>query len=310
VNSQSRAGRLIVPALVSVMLLFPLAHTQATNTLCSYDSGTDRVTLTVSLIEDVRLFVTGGGEFRWEDTQTNVVTDCQNSTVNNTGDVVVNDFSNPTDLPEIILDFRHRWGPGVMPEATGRSEIEVDVNDNSGGNDTLMILGSPRRNHFVFGASGFNLNSDNDGNDVQLPIGVIEELYAKGRERGDQLSVRGGSGTGADFVTESVTLQGDGGSDSLLGGDGDEDLRGIDGDDTLLGGLGVDQLFSDDGDDLLKGGRGPDELDGQRGKDRLRGQRGSDDLEGGPGDDDLEGGLGTDTCEGGSGVDSINGCEI
>jgi Ca2+-binding RTX toxin-like protein len=303
-----RTRRYIIPLSLALLLLAPAGPSHATLTTCSYDSSTDRVTLGVSVELNVRLFVNDSGAFKWKDTETNVVADCQKATVNNTSNVVVDDFTGANDLPEIALDFRNRWGPGTTPEMTGRSEIEVDVNDRNGGNDTLMILGSPRRNHFVFGASGFNLNGDNDGNDVQLPIGVIEELYVKGRDRGDRLSVRGGSGTGADFVTELVTLQGDGGSDSLLGGDGDEDLRGIDGDDTLLGGLGVDQLFSDDGDDLVRGGRGQDELDGLKGKDKLFGQRGPDDLEGGPGDDDLDGGPGIDTCDGGPGVDSISSC--
>jgi Ca2+-binding RTX toxin-like protein len=284
--------------------------TNATNTTCAYISADHEIVMTVSLIEDVRLFVNGAGEFKWEDTQAGIVEDCQKATVENTDLVEVNDFTNSSDLPEIILDFRRKWGPGFTPEGTPRrSEIEVEVNDNSGGEDELFVLGTHRRDTMVFGGSGFNLNDDNDGDDVTLLTGVIEVLYVKGGARADLLSVRGGSDTGSEFVTNAITLQGDAGADSLFGGSGDEDLRGIDGDDRMFGATGIDQIFADEGDDLLRGGGGADELDGMRGRDRLRGQEGPDDLEGGPGEDDLDGGPGSDMCSGGAGPDSLARCE-
>jgi Ca2+-binding RTX toxin-like protein len=284
----------------------------ATMTTCSYLSEQKQVSMVVSFIRDIRMFVTKTGDFKWEDTESGETFDCQAATVENTDGVVISDFTNLNDNPEIILDLKRRWGPGFTPEKTGRSEIEVDVNDqgkNGAGHDTVMILGNRRPNVYVFGASGFNLNADNDGDDVQFPVGTIEELYVKGREKADRLSVRGGSGTGGEFTTDSVTLQGDDGGDTLKGASGDENLRGLDGNDDMFGAAGTDRLFSDDGADLLEGGRGDDELDGMRGNDRMRGQKGPDDLEGGPGDDDLEGGAGIDTCSGGPGADSITGCE-
>jgi hypothetical protein len=273
----------------------------ATATVCTYSGAPDnQVNMQMAFIPDIRMFVTESGEFKWEDTETGAVDDCGPATVENTNSVVIADFTDPADTPEIVIDRRRPWGPGLKLEKNGKSEIEVDVQAHRDHFETLKVMGSDRKNHFVFGAMGFNLNQDNDGNDIEITHNPIDELYVKGRSRADTLTVRGGSETGEPFLTTSVTLQGDRGADVLEGASGDENLRGLKGADRMFGGTGLDQMFSDAGPDLVVGGRGGDELYGMKGGDRLRGQRGPDELVGGPGIDD---------CSGGPGVDTLTGCE-
>lgn len=65
----------------------------------------------------------------------------------------------------------------------------------------------------------------------------------------------------ADDVTgyrDSVTLQGNGGDDILVGGRSADHLAGDGGADTVRGGGGADTIMSNDGDDVLSGGRGAD----------------------------------------------------
>jgi Ca2+-binding RTX toxin-like protein len=307
VKTRTRSHATAILATVAFASAIMVSPVKATETLCFLSSKT--VTMQVAFAPHIRMFVTKSGEFNWKDTETGVVQDCGASTVDNTSTVQVSDFTSAKQTPEITLDFTRRWGPGNELEKVGKSEIEIKINDFDGGHETLALIGTSRRDHYVAGQLGFNLNGDNDGDDILIPNGPIEELYIKGRDRGDLLTVRGGFGTGGPFLTNLVTLQGDGGPDTLRGTSGDERLRGLEGDDRMFGAGGIDLIFADDGADLLKGGGGGDELDGMNGGDRLRGQKGPDDLEGGPGPDDLEGGSGNDTCSGGPGVDSISGCE-
>ncbi|MCX7420886.1 MAG: calcium-binding protein [Planctomycetia bacterium] len=56
------------------------------------------------------------------------------------------------------------------------------------------------------------------------------------------------------FTAGSVTLNGGGGHDVLIGGSKNDSLNGGDGRDLLIGGLGADTLNGDAGDDILLGG--------------------------------------------------------
>ena len=109
------------------------------------------------------------------------------------------------------------------------------------------------------------------------------------------------------------TLYGQGGDDTLYGGDGndilygqgdDDILYGEDGNDILSGGNGNDTLYGGNGNDKLKGGKGNDILYGGDGNDTLRGNKGDDELYGGRGRDLLRGGQGDDIFILGPGVNS------
>ncbi len=84
-------------------------------------------------------------------------------------------------------------------------------------------------------------------------------------------------------------------------------IHGNGGDDTITGGNLVDKLYGDDGNDRIFGGGGADQLFGGNGADRLDGGDGADRLDGGADNDVLIGGAGNDYMDGGSGADSMSG---
>ena len=77
------------------------------------------------------------------------------------------------------------------------------------------------------------------------------------------------------FTLGSVTLQGGGGSDVLIGGSKNNSLIGGAGRDTIIGGVGNDTLRGGDDDDTLIGGLGADFVFGDSGNDLGLGGRGS-----------------------------------
>lgn len=80
------------------------------------------------------------------------------------------------------------------------------------------------------------------------------------------------------------------------------------GNDTITGGEGNDTLFGDEGQDSLSGGDDDDSLDGGTGDDTLQGDAGDDTLVGGAGQDLLTGGAGDDVFieVAGDGADTIS----
>lgn len=130
---------------------------------------------------------------------------------------------------------------------------------------------------------------------------------------------------------------GEGGDDSLTGGEGDDTLVGQGGDDTLTGGDGSDSVDGGDGDDVIDTGgdassnlpdRGfpaygglpavpadpdvnddRDTVDGGAGNDVIATGDDADLISGGDGNDTIDGGLDDDTIDGGDGDDVIVGSE-
>ena len=117
-----------------------------------------------------------------------------------------------------------------------------------------------------------------------------------------------------DGYTEYTIVEGTGGNDVLVAGDGKDMLDGDAGDDTLLAGggngmvdagAGNDRVVAGDGNDIVEGGSGNDVLMGGAGNDALHGGAGNDTLNGGSGNDTLNGGAGNDVLTGGSGGDTF-----
>jgi RTX calcium-binding nonapeptide repeat (4 copies) len=63
---------------------------------------------------------------------------------------------------------------------------------------------------------------------------------------------------GSVFPEDELTVNGEGGNDTITGGAGDEILSGGAGDDTIRGGAGDDVIFGNGGDDDVDGGIGAD----------------------------------------------------
>jgi Ca2+-binding RTX toxin-like protein len=150
------------------------------------------------------------------------------------------------------------------------------------------------------------------GDDViVIDASVTVNVTLTGDEGNDELRYEG---------SDTATLTGDAGNDTLSGGSGNDTLSGGDGDDSLLGNGGNDALNGGGGKDTLRGGDGNDSLDGGDGNDFLYGEadndrilggsgNGADVLGGGVGDDYLDGGDGNDQLSGGDGADQLRGSD-
>ena len=101
------------------------------------------------------------------------------------------------------------------------------------------------------------------------------------------------------------SLEGNSGDDTVIGGNHDDLLNGDSGDDTVIGGNHDDFLNGGSGDDLLNGGYHDDILYGDSGDDFLNGGYHDDLLNGDSGNDSLNGGIGQDTLVGGDGADNF-----
>lgn len=138
-------------------------------------------------------------------------------------------------------------------------DFEVDLGE---GSDSLMINGTASKDALSLGTKGINVNYSGSADiygpepnisevdDARVTSMNIETYTVNGLGGTDSLWA-GGQLSGEPF-TESVTINGGDGSDSLMGGDGDDKLYGDAGNDKLDGGLG---------DDYENGGKGADIFD-------------------------------------------------
>ena len=84
-----------------------------------------------------------------------------------------------------------------------------------------------------------------------------------------------------------ISLQGQGGGDTVFGGEGDDALGGGADSDRLYGGPGADLLSGGSGDDVLFGGEGADVLVGEAGNDVILVDAADSLVAGGPGNDSI-----------------------
>lgn len=179
--------------------------------------------------------------------------------------------------------------------------------------------------------TAINGNSDNIGDQITLPSGVLLTLNSNGTFNYDPNSVFGDlnpgetasdrftytisdNNGGSDTATVTITINGVGniitgttGNDILNGTSEDDIFNSIAGNDLLRGFGGNDLLQDDIGFDTLLGGNGNDTSIGGRGRDDLRGEGGNDLLRGNSGFDRLLGNSGNDTLFGGRGNDYLRG---
>jgi Ca2+-binding RTX toxin-like protein len=168
----------------------------------------------------------------------------------------------------------------ALDGSTGRDILDgaTGADDLRGGNGTDTVTYANRAAAVAVTVGGGNDDGNGDdqrGNDRDSVHGDVEVVLG---------------GQGSDF------LVGDGSSETLAGGDGD---------DVLIGQHGADSLLGDAGSDFMLGGDGPDSLRGWIGADRMHGDNGNDLLAGGPDDDVLKGGFGHDRLRGKGGADRL-----
>jgi Ca2+-binding RTX toxin-like protein len=159
------------------------------------------------------------------------------------------------------------------------------------GEGTMIIPGSPGNDTLRMTATRIG---DKAGATFTTPSGSVS-MRVSAASNG--INVRLGDGDDT-FVGEGtfglLFVDGGGGNDRIVGGDGHELLAGGAGKDSIDGGLGNDRLNGHGGNDKLSGGGGAD---------RLFGYAGNDFLDGGSSGDRFDGGAGLDTMFGQSGDD-------
>lgn len=212
------------------------------------------------------------------------VTPCGLATILLTDTIVVN---GSTGAENVTIDLSGgQLAPGVLVEGSGLSEIEVIVDLSTGVLDRVTVTGSTAGDVVTLGASGLNLNADDD---VDVSLANVELGTMTGSDGADMLSGAGDAVTGGP-TSLLLTMSGDSGDDTIAGGQGD---------DTITGGTGSNVLSGGAGDDTITGGQGDDSLAGEDGGDTLTGGLGNDVFDEGPDTN------GTDTMAGGGGNDTV-----
>jgi Ca2+-binding RTX toxin-like protein len=269
------------------------------------------------------------------------------ATVTNTTAIGVTGFIGDEDVT-IQMDVA---GAGTTIVSWGTINWPIALASGTG--DFVTIDGSDLTTdelHIALGASGIDLNSDDD---LDVTLAAVEDVFVDGGNGDDTIWAAGSAATGAAF-TVKLTARGGDGDDTIASGAGDDDLRGgvagnlgdtvdfsgatapVDVDllDDVATGMGSDALadfeniagsaFDDHitgnelsntlnargGKDHVKGESGDDTIRGTGGEDTLRGGSGEDDLLGGAANDGLFGGGGTDFGNGGGGKDLCEGVEM
>ena len=178
--------------------------------------------------------------------------------------------------PESISDVYGLTGNMVIAEDTIIEQyIGGSGNDVIKGNSAENYLDGGNGNDSLQGMDGADSLVGGDGNDTasyeDSDAGVVVRLH-------NDKPKSGGHAEGDVLAADIEHLTGSDHNDILAGDGGDNTIRGGEGNDVLYGG-------PTGGDDLLYGGPGNDKLYGGKGNDALLGGSGWDELRGGPGDD-------------------------
>jgi len=306
----TRAAHALVTAfaLVAWFVLNAVPAHAAVGCRVTSDFGITTVTVNLSAGEDPTLSRTVEGAIQLDGA--NLPAPCGNADVDSTDWLVVT-TSSPDDSDrgnDVTLDLANG---GFIGSDGNEVDILLDLKDpGEVAADSLLIEGSSEADNIRFGASGINLNGDEDAD-----VTVDADSFIVHAERGDDIvSALGGLGTGTAFTSAGLTIIGGAGADTLTGGDFApvaptvaDTIAGGTGDDAIDGAAGSDSLTGGRASDTVSGGSGNDALiDGGAGDDRLNGGSGQDTLRGGAGDDLLIGGADADDIDGEAGSDTID----
>ena len=288
---------LALGALLAATLVLPAVAEAAT---CASGGGT--MTVALNAAETATVSTSAGA------LTLNNIPCAGGATVSNTNTVTIN---GNTGNETAVIDLSNGpLGPGLTPEGSGVSEIEINAALQLGSGDRVTVNGSSSADQLVIGTAGVNLNGDDDA-DI-TPSGV-ENYTASGADGDDLVSAAGDQGTGSALTLPS-SLQGDQGDDALVSGLETDTIGGGTDVDTLsftaatggvtvslavttaqsTGGAGTDTIT---GVENANGTTFDDALTGDGSANLLSGSDGADRLTGGLGDDTLSGGNGSDTAD-------------
>ncbi|HEU5057405.1 MAG TPA: hypothetical protein VFU21_12800 [Kofleriaceae bacterium] len=232
---------------------------------CAFDPATAAVTVTVDgQAAELRAPV-GTGEILLDGVS------CGGATVLNTDSIQVNGGS-LSDSVTLV----GRFAPGLTPEASGGSEIEIAfaLGESSGPWDGVTLTLTQRRDVLTFTSDGIDVGNDLDRDIFMAGVDglVIDALGGNdridaaaytGMPGGVAVTIWGGSGQDV-LIGSSVLLNhlyGEEDGDVLRGGDGNDRIDGGPGDDVMFGRGGHDSFHSEgamDGADDMRGGDGSD----------------------------------------------------
>jgi Ca2+-binding RTX toxin-like protein len=167
-----------------------------------------------------------------------------------------------------------------------------DVVTGGRGNDTAL-LGAGDDRYIWNAGDGSDVIDGQDGNDTLVVNGSNADETITVTANGSRVLVGVGAATMDIGTIENVMINGGGGDDVIIAGNGLSALTSL----TVDGGAGNDTITGGDGNDVLIGGDGNDLITGGRGNDTALLGNGDDTFVWNPGDgsDVVEGGAGTDT---------------
>lgn len=225
------------------------------------------------------------------------------------------------------------FAPGASAEATGTTEIEVNL-DGGAGTNSVDLFGDMSPFTLIAGTLGANWNGDDD---IDFTFTNVQSLGVLGSAATNIIDLRGSTLTGSPLSLPAEIFGGPL-ADQLFGGAGNDVVEGMAGNDTMNGGGGINRLMemgntnftitnsvvTGNGTDAISmfqratimGGIGNNTVrnngfsgnvtfEGGLGNDTLIGGIGADRLDGGPGNDILTGNRGNDALIGGTGTDGI-----
>ncbi|MEO1251982.1 MAG: cadherin domain-containing protein [Pseudomonadota bacterium] len=190
-------------------------------------------------------------------------------------------------------------GRGGNDRISGRGGDDIIFGD--GGRDNIRggagddIIDGGRGNDVIRGDAGADELRGGAGNDTLFAD--ADDTVVEGGGGNDRVVVQGGGDFSIDMTASGVErVDGGAGNDAIDATGASARVRqyGNGGDDTLTGGDNRDTLYGGDGDDVIDGGRGRDTIRGDAGADQLRGGDGNDTLYADGDDTVVEGGAGTD----------------
>jgi uncharacterized delta-60 repeat protein len=217
-----------------------------------------------------------------------------------------------------ILVFRleNDVNDGLPPSATNTVSADLTVDR------VLNIVGTAGRDVIVLHTAVDPLAGNsikvtvNGGVTKTFPVAAVRSILALAGEGDDAVDARELDTIVTPGVDFPVTIDGQGGNDTLVGsygrdritgGDGKDKIHGWVGNDWLSGNAQSDRVGGGESDDLVLGNGGRDFLDGGNGDDSMFGGDQPDTLIGGAGNDSMLGEGGHDRIFGDAGVDWLSG---
>ena len=249
----------------AVLAVSPSAHAGSD---CTYDAGTETVTVIPGGASRATLFVASGDEIKVRFSGGTEL-DCGDATTANTTSIIVDATS-----ADEVLSISQNGAGGKFPRAIAFT-IQAE-----GGLDLFRLIGSSGRDSFRFGVdpadSGVIPAADlYPTGPARIRLLGVEFLSARMLAGNDSVTGRPGEGFDGPLAM-ALDAAGNGGADTVIGGVAGDVLSGGRGPDIVKGLAGADFLFGGGGDDKLGGGPGVDRCIDGPGNDRLRGCESSD----------------------------------